>query len=118
MTWVQLIAENRILEAIEKGEFDCLPGQGQPLDLNDYFAMPVSDRMAMSLLKSAGVMPPEIQLLKEAEEMEAKLKATSDVNQRLQLRQQIQSKQVTFAMSVERRRHAARTDSGLELAVF
>ena len=34
------IAEEKIEEAIAAGEFDNLPGQGKPLDLDAYFATP------------------------------------------------------------------------------
>ena len=53
----QIIAENRIREAFERGEFDDLPGAGKPLDLSDYFNTPAADRMAFSILKSAGALP-------------------------------------------------------------
>ncbi len=118
MVWVPLLAENRILEAFEKGEFENLPGKGAPLNLSDYFNMPVTDRMAFSLLKSAGILPPDLQLLKEAEELEHALKKSNDPNQGAQLRHQIQARRVSFAMSAERRRSAARTDSGLEPGTF
>ena len=42
------IAENRIREAIERGEFDNLPGSGQPLSLEEYFSTPEDVRLAHS----------------------------------------------------------------------
>jgi hypothetical protein len=35
MLLFELIAEQKIREAIERGELDHLPGQGRPLDLTD-----------------------------------------------------------------------------------
>jgi hypothetical protein len=58
----QLIAVDRIEEAMRKGEFDELPGKGQPLDLTEYFNTPSEDRMAFSILKSAGVVPLEVEI--------------------------------------------------------
>ncbi len=50
----QLVAENRILEAIENGEFENLPGQGKPIDLLKDEHLPAEYRMAQKLLQNAG----------------------------------------------------------------
>lgn len=42
------IAENRIREAMAQGEFENLPGAGQPLNLEEYFSTPEAVRMAYS----------------------------------------------------------------------
>ena len=118
MSWTRLIAENRIQEAIEHGAFDDLPGRGQPLDLTEYFNTPVVDRMAISLLKSAGVLPPDLQLLKEAEDLERAVERATDPQKRAALREQALSKRVSFALLQERRRAATRSDSSLEPGIF
>ena len=38
MAW-ERIAENRIREAMQQGEFDNLPGAGKPIDLDGYFKL-------------------------------------------------------------------------------
>ncbi|WP_291319137.1 DnaJ family domain-containing protein [Desulfonatronospira sp.] len=58
-------AEERILEALEKGDFDNLPGRGKPLDLADDSNIPSDMRIAYKILKNAGYVPPEVQLQKE-----------------------------------------------------
>jgi hypothetical protein len=113
--WAALLAENRIQEAMERGEFDHLSGRGKPLDLSDYFNTPLADRLAFSLLKSAGVVPPELQLLREAEELEQVLANSSDHLQRARLRQEIQAKRVAFRLALERRRASIRTDASLDV---
>ena len=60
-------ADEKIKEAIATGEFDNLPGKGKPLDLNAYFATPENLRMGYSILKSAGIIPEEMKLLKQIE---------------------------------------------------
>jgi hypothetical protein len=60
------IAEEKILEAMANGEFDNLPGQGQPIDHSRYFAMPEDRRVTYTVLKNAGIAPEEVQLLKDA----------------------------------------------------
>jgi len=59
------IAEQRIREAMEKGEFDNLKGMGKPLDLTDESWIPEDLRMAYRILKNAGCLPAELELRKE-----------------------------------------------------
>lgn len=70
MDAITKIADERIRDAIEKGEFDHLPGKGKALDLRDYFNAPPTMRMALHLLKNAGFLPQEIVLLRELDELE------------------------------------------------
>lgn len=61
----QLIAEQRINEAVEKGELDNLPGQGKPLNLDDDTHLPPEMRMAYRILKNAGYVSPEVEQRRE-----------------------------------------------------
>ena len=79
------IAEERILEAMERGEFDRLEGMGAPLppeDLGVKLAPEV--RMAYKIMKKAGVLPVEVETLKEIERIEALLPFVDDENERYQ----------------------------------
>lgn len=67
--WDQ-VAEQRILEAMEKGEFDDLEGAGKPLDLDDNSMVPPELRMAYRILKNAGYLPPELEARKELQAVE------------------------------------------------
>ena len=59
------LAERAILEAQQRGEFENLSGQGQPLaETSDPF-MPETLRMAYKVLKNAGYVPREIQSQRE-----------------------------------------------------
>jgi hypothetical protein len=58
----ELIAERKIEEALARGEFDGLPGEGRPLDLDDDDALVPEDlRMAYRILKNAGFAPQGVQ---------------------------------------------------------
>lgn len=61
---IALIADMRIREAIERGEFDNLPGSGEPLDLPDHHD---PDWWLKSLLKREHLvlLPPSVQLRKD-----------------------------------------------------
>lgn len=74
----EIIAEQRIREAIERGEFDRLPGAGQPLKLEDDAMIPPELRMAYKVLKNAGCLPPELELRKEIVTLRDLLRAVED----------------------------------------
>ncbi|EFE0636658.1 TPA: DUF1992 domain-containing protein [Escherichia coli] len=59
-------AERHISEAQAKGEFDNLPGSGEPLILDDDSHVPPELRAGYRLLKNAGYLPPELEQRKEA----------------------------------------------------
>ena len=103
MHWVQIIAQNRINEAIENGEFDDLPGKGKPLNLDEYFNCPEADRAANSLLKNANAVPPEVELLKEIEQLENSLDHCSDPAIAAKLSQNLQAKRVSLNYLMEAR---------------
>ena len=54
MLALELLAERKIAEAIERGELDGLPGAGKPLDLEDDPLVPEELRMAYRILRNAG----------------------------------------------------------------
>ena len=72
------IAENRIREAMQQGEFDNLPGAGEPLDLEGHFKLPEHLRVAFSIQKSANCVPAEVELLNEIATLEQQLAAAPD----------------------------------------
>ncbi|MFU0923489.1 DUF1992 domain-containing protein [Kluyvera sichuanensis] len=67
-------AERHITDAQRKGEFDNLPGQGEPLVLDDDSAVPEELRSGYRLLKNAGCLPPELEQRKQAVELADLLK--------------------------------------------
>ena len=63
-SWGQFV-ERQIREAIERGDFDNLPGAGQPLDLTEPPFVPADLRLVFRMLKRAGFAPEWIELDKE-----------------------------------------------------
>jgi len=53
---IALVAEQRIREAMERGEFDELPSKGRPLDLDEDANVPDDLKMAYKLLKNGGYL--------------------------------------------------------------
>ena len=97
------VAESRIREAIEKGEFDNLPGAGKPLNLEEYFSTPEDLRMAFSILKNANCAPAEVELLKEVSRLQHAIPETPDPATRLELQQTLAHRQTELAIALERR---------------
>jgi hypothetical protein len=68
--FLERIAEEKIREAVERGEFDHLPGAGKPLPDEDELALvPPELRMAYRVLKNAGYIPEEVRLRREIEDV-------------------------------------------------
>ncbi|EAR20988.1 DnaJ family domain-containing protein [Nitrococcus mobilis] len=78
MTTFDRIAEQRIAEAIERGEFSNLPGAGKPLALDDDALIPEELRLAYRILKNAGFVPPEIERLNEIRNLRQLLSTVDD----------------------------------------
>jgi hypothetical protein len=98
------IVEALIKEAMERGEFDNLPGKGKPIDLSEYFETPEEVRLAHSVLKNAGMTSREVDLLKEIAELKQVLEAVLDEKKKQELRRQIRQKQVEFSLMMERQK--------------
>ncbi len=64
------IAEAQILQALERGDLDDLPGAGKPLTLGDESLVPEELRMAYRILKNAGYVPEEVRLRRSIGDLE------------------------------------------------
>jgi len=78
MSILQKIVEKRIKKAKEEGVFDDLPGQGEPLSIEDDSHIPEDLRLVHKILKNADCLPPELQLRKEIRQMEDMLENIPD----------------------------------------
>ena len=92
MLYHQKIVERKIKKAQENGEFDNLPGQGEPLDLKDESHIPEDLRLAHKILKNADCLPPELEEKKEIRQMEDMLKDIPDEKEKYRLIKKINYK--------------------------
>ena len=72
------IAEQHILQAMERGELEDLPGTGKPVALGDNRMVPEELRAGYRLLKNAGYLPPELESLREVRNLQALLASITD----------------------------------------
>jgi hypothetical protein len=95
-------ADEKIKEAIAKGEFDNLPGKGRPLDLDTYFATPEDLRIGYSILKGAEIIPEEMELLKQIEGLKKSLDSCTSEIEKRSIQRQLSEKITHFNMRMER----------------
>ncbi len=79
---IHKIAEEKIKEALERGEFDNLPGAGKPIKFDDRYLIPEELRLAYKILKNASCLPPEIELKKEIQTVEELLEGIEDEHEK------------------------------------
>jgi hypothetical protein len=102
MLWLERLAESRIREAMERGEFDSLPLAGKPLPLESNGYVHEDLRLAYKLLKDAGFLPPEIELRKEIVTLKELLDSVSDEDERYRLARQINDKVLRLNLMMKR----------------
>ena len=95
------LVEEKIREAMADGEFDNLPGRGKPLNLDAYFATPEDMRISYSVLKNAGVIPEQAELLKEIESLRLDLEQSVDENERIKIKRSIEVKVLKMNVMAE-----------------
>ena len=113
------IVEALIQQAMERGEFDNLPGKGKPIDLTEYFETSEEVRLANSVLKNAGMTSREVEILKEIAELKQVLAAVLDGKKKWrsapwrqersqEIEEQIRQKHVEFSLMMERQKRQHR----------
>lgn len=101
---IESAIEQKIREAMERGEFDNLRGKGKPLDLNAYFDTPEDLRMAFSILKSNEFVPEEVEVFREIAELKERLETLSDETERTKLSARLNERQLALRLMLDKRR--------------
>lgn len=102
MDWLARIAEEKIKEAMERGEFDDLPFKGEPIHLEANPYVPDDLRLAYRLLKQHGFLPPELELRKEILTLEDLLRAAGAGEERLRIRRQLNERFLRLSLLREK----------------
>jgi hypothetical protein len=106
------LADQRIREAMSEGKFDQLPKRGA-IDLEEYFKLPAELRMAYSILRSAGCVPEEVELLRDVDRLETALGAAQDDAARSALRRSVAEARLKLDLALERRRRERTANAAL-----
>ena len=99
------LVEQKIREAQEAGEFDGLEGAGRPVNLEAYFNTPEELRAGYAVLKNAGVLPEEAAVLKELNELAARLEDCRDEGERERLGRALRDLKLRYDLMIERHGH-------------
>jgi hypothetical protein len=101
------LADRLIREAMSEGKFGALPSKGA-IDLEEYFKLPAELRMAYSILKSAGCIPEEVELLREVDRLQAALAVLPPGESSSELQRELAAAKLKLDLAMERtRRHRA-----------
>ncbi len=95
----------KLAEAEKSGELRAAPSFGKPLDLGDgYEETPAELRMSMKILKDAGVVPREVEVMREIGALLTELQRTIDPDAALVLQKRIAEKRQVLALRLEQLR--------------
>lgn len=97
------VAEQRIQEALQRGDLDDLPLKGQPLPREDLSDVPEELRMGYKVLKNAGCLPEELQLKRELVTLRDLLAACADPEERATYRRRLSQRQLQYDLLMERK---------------
>lgn len=106
------VAEAKIREAIEKGLFDNLPTEGKPVEIEIDRRVPAELRGSYSVLKSAGMLPEEMELKKSMVTLRDLIDAATDGDERARAEAQLRDMSLRFEILMEKRRGTGLGPSG------
>jgi hypothetical protein len=98
------LADSRIRAAIERGEFDDLPGHGQPLPPDAAARVPAQLRMGFRILRNADCLPPELEARKESARLGALIATAGTEEERARLSRLRADAELRYRVLLERRR--------------
>ena len=78
MRFIDRMVEQKIAEAIARGELSDLPGEGAPLPLDDAALVPEDLRVAYRVLRNSGFVPAEVAALRDIGDLERYVHALPD----------------------------------------
>jgi len=104
------IAEQRINEAVQRGEFDNLSLAGQRLDFERDAHVPDDLKMAYRLLRNAGMVPEEVQLLRTVADLREGLAGCRDPRLRQELQKELNLRESHLNILLEQRRRSRPRD--------
>lgn len=94
-----------LAESARSGELQAAPSYGRPLDLGDgYDETPAELRMGMKILKDAGVVPPEVELMQRIAGLEQRAEAAAAPDVAGALRREAADLRLALQLRLERLR--------------
>ena len=95
----------KLKESQANGELACAPSYGKPLHLGDGFEeTPAELRMGMKILKDAGVVPPEVELMRQIEAQRLRVEGAASDDAARTERQKLSEMRQQLALRLEKLR--------------
>ncbi|SPF54434.1 conserved hypothetical protein [Candidatus Desulfosporosinus infrequens] len=98
------IIEDRIQEAFRNGEFDNLPSQGKPINLDYWASLPEGIRVGYMLLMNNGFLPPEVQQLKDIDDLRERLACCTNQVEKAALKKTLDEAKMSYDLTMELRK--------------
>jgi hypothetical protein len=93
----------RLKESMASGELSQAAGYGKPLDFGDgYQETPEELRMGYKILKDAGFVPPEVEMMKKIASVRDDLARAEHPSDRAKLQQQLLNLEVSLSIAKDR----------------
>ncbi|MFT8390967.1 MAG: DnaJ family domain-containing protein [Sporolactobacillus sp.] len=96
MGLIEHLAEEKIQQGLRDGQFEQLPGAGEPQKFEDDSMVPADLRVGYKLLHNAGYLPEELQLRKELVTLNDLLRCCTDGAEKEQISATIKRKRLQF----------------------
>ncbi len=94
-----------LAESARSGELQAAPSYGRPLNFGDgYEATPAELRMGMKVLKDAGVVPPEVELMQRIAGLEARAEEEASPQAAAALRREAGELRLALQLRLEKLR--------------
>jgi len=92
-----------LTESMASGELSQAASYGKPIDLGDgYRETPEELRMGFKMLKDAGFVPPEVELMKEIAVVRAELASAEHTSDAVKLRRKLLDLEVSLSVAKDR----------------
>ena len=105
MSWLEKLAERRMLAALAKGELQQLAGMGKPLpDRTGDAFVSAGEAVGFRIMAEAGALPEEIRLKKECDAQRDIIKGITDPEALLCAQKKLADLEMLRAMAIEARR--------------
>lgn len=105
MSWIDKLAERRMLAALAKGELSGLEGEGKPLpDRTGDAFVSAGEAVAFRIMAEAGVIPEEIRLKKECDAQRLAMVGMSDTGALQASQKKLAELEMLRGMAIEARR--------------
>jgi hypothetical protein len=99
----EIVAERKIREAMDRGDFDNNPLAGKPLPPDGLDNVAPDLRMAITIMRNAGVLPEEVEIRKKITSLQHLLRICGSNDEHVALRVKLNEKQLRYNMLMEKK---------------